>query len=181
MSNLKKEQELFFELSIASVFESAGKDDLALNSYMKSKAIKLPYNHPDLAFAFCGLGSVMYHMEEPAWALRLYLKARKIREDTIGGDTVDTATVYNNLGACMFMLERNEESKAYFELSNAILECELGAQHERTLTSSRNIKKINRTVLGIVPEYRPLWTTAVPAPVAKGGKKKKKKGKGKKK
>jgi len=94
---------------------------------MKARDIKLAYNHPDLAFAYCGLGSVFYHMEEPAWALRLYLKAREIREATIGGDTVDTATVYNNLGCCMFMLERNEEAKAYFELSNAIIECELGA------------------------------------------------------
>lgn len=46
-------------------------------------------------------------MEEPSFALRLYLKAKTIREETIGGDTVDTATVYNNLGCCMFMLERN--------------------------------------------------------------------------
>jgi hypothetical protein len=119
-------------------------------------------------------------MEEPAWSLRCYLKAREIREDHIGGDTVDTATVYNNLGCCMFFLERNEEAKAYFELANAILECELGPHHERTLTSARNINKIKRTDLGIVPEYRPLWTTALPHPCPKG-KKKKKKGKGKKK
>jgi tetratricopeptide (TPR) repeat protein len=135
---LKKEQELFFELSIGSVYESCGKDDLALNQYMKAKEIKLPTNHPDLAFPYCGLGSVLYQMEEPAWALRLFLKAREIREATLGGDTVDTATVYNNLGCCMFMLERNEEAKAYFELANAILDCELGPQHERTLTSKRN-------------------------------------------
>ena len=147
---------------------------------MKARDIKLPYNHPDLAFSYCGLGSVLYFMEEPAWALRAYLKARAIREATLGGDTVDTATVYNNLGCCMFMLERNEEAKAYFELANAILECELGAQHERTLTSKRNIAKINRTVLGITPEFRPLWTTAVPHPAPKSKKKKKKK-KGKKK
>ena len=105
--NLKKEQEMFYDLSIASVYESSGKDDLALNYYMKAKDIKLPYGHPDEAFPLCGLGSVLYHMEEPAWALRLYLQARNIREDTLGGDTVDTATVYNNLGCCMFMLERN--------------------------------------------------------------------------
>jgi hypothetical protein len=140
---------------------------------MKSKDVKLPYNHPDIAFSFCGLGSVLYHMDEPAWALRLYLKAREVRENTIGGDTVDTATVYNNLGCCMFMLERNEEAKAYFELANAILECELGFQHERTLTTKRNILKINRTVLNIVPEFRPLWTTYVPHPAPKTGKKKK--------
>ena len=81
---------------------------------MKAKSVKLVYNHPDLAFPFCGLGSVFYHMEEPAWALRLFLGARAIREETLGGDTVDTATVYNNLGCCMFMLERNEEARAYF-------------------------------------------------------------------
>lgn len=44
---LKKEQDLYLELSIASVYESAGKDDLALNSYINAKAVKLPYNHPD--------------------------------------------------------------------------------------------------------------------------------------
>ena len=117
-------------------------------------------------------------MEEPAWALRLFLKARKIREETLGGDTVDTATVYNNLGCSMFMLERNEEAKAYFELAQAILECDLGPQHERSLTAARNVSKVNKTVLGIVPEYRLLWTTAVPHPcpkVKKGKKKKKKK------
>ena len=73
---LKKEQELFFELSIGGVYESCGKDDLALNQYMKAREIKLPTNHPDQAFPYCGLGSVLYHMEEPAWALRLFLKAR---------------------------------------------------------------------------------------------------------
>ena len=38
----------------------------------------------------------------------------------------------------MYMLERNQESKAYFELSNAIMDAELGPQHERTLTVSTN-------------------------------------------
>lgn len=44
---LKKEQEMFFQLSIASVYESCGKDDLALHYFIKSKTVKLPYNHPD--------------------------------------------------------------------------------------------------------------------------------------
>lgn len=80
------------------------------------------------------------------------------------------------------MLERNLEAKAYFELSNAILECELGAQHERTLTTARNLKKIGRTnyLLENNPEFRPLWTCFVPHPCPKAKKKGKKK-KGKKK
>lgn len=89
---------MFFELSLGSVYESSGRDELALAKYLSAKEIKLVYNHPDQAFPFCGLGSVLYHMEEPVWALRAYCKAREIREERLGGDTVDTATVYNNLG-----------------------------------------------------------------------------------
>jgi hypothetical protein len=81
----------------------------------------------------------------------------------------------------MYMLERNQESLAYFELAQAILECELGPSHERTMTAQRNIMKSKRTVLGIKPEFRLLWTTALPHPAPKNKKKKKgKKGKGKK-
>lgn len=71
----RPEQELFFHLSIGSVHESAGKDDLALASYKSAKEVAeiLPGTHPDRAFSYCGLGSVLYHMEEPAYALRLYL------------------------------------------------------------------------------------------------------------
>ena len=87
------------------------------------------------------------------WALRSYFEARNIREMRLGGDTVDTATVYNNLGCCMYQLERNQEANAYFELAFAILEFELGPNHERTLTVGRNLKKIKRTVLNIVPEF----------------------------
>ena len=106
-THLRPEQELYFELSLGSIYESAGKDDIAMSCYMRALDIKLQYNHPDEAFAYCGLGSVLYHIDEPAWALRCYLKARQIREDRLGGDTVDTAAVYNNIGACMYILERN--------------------------------------------------------------------------
>ena len=34
----------------------------------------------------------------------------------------------------MLLIERNLEASAFFELAEAILECELGASHERTLT-----------------------------------------------
>ena len=146
---LRHEQELYFELTLGPIYESSGKDDIAISCYMRARAIKLVSNHPDQAFAYCCLGSVMYHIDEPAWALRCFLKARKIREERIGGDTVDTATVYNNLGCTMYMLERNQECKAYFELANAIMEAELGPNHERTRTTFRNAEKSKRTVLNI--------------------------------
>lgn len=114
-------------MSLGSVYESGGKDEIAISCYMEALTdVQLPYNHPDAAFPYCGLGSVFYHVDEPAWALRCFLKAREIREERLGGDTVDTATVYNNLGCCMYMLERFQEARAYHKLSNAIMEAELG-------------------------------------------------------
>ena len=108
-------EELYFDMSLGSIYESCNLDDISIPCYMRAIDINLVYtNHPDKAFPYMGLGSVMYHIDEPAWALRCFLKAREIREATLGGDTVDTATVYNNLGCCMFMLERSEEAKAYF-------------------------------------------------------------------
>ena len=139
---LRPEFELYFLMSLGSCYESAGKDEFAIAQYIQAIGeLILPDNHPDKAFPYCGLGSVLYHIDEPAWALRCYLQAREIREERLGGDTVDTATVYNNIGCCMYILERNQECKAFFELSNAIMEQELGPHHERTLTTARNVQK----------------------------------------
>lgn len=80
----------------------------------------------------------------------------------------------------MYMLERNQESKAYFELSNAIMNAELGPHHERTLTTKRNLLKSDRTFLDAKPEFRQMWETAMYHPCPPAGKKGKKK-KGKKK
>jgi tetratricopeptide (TPR) repeat protein len=44
---LRPEQELYFELSLGSIYESCGKDDIAMSCYMKARAIKLPADHPD--------------------------------------------------------------------------------------------------------------------------------------
>lgn len=45
-------------------------------------------------------------MEEYELSLRCFLKAREIREKLHGVEHVDTAASYNNLGCCMFMIDR---------------------------------------------------------------------------
>jgi hypothetical protein len=47
VAKLRNELELFFEMSLGSVYESCGKDDIALSCYMRAKKINLVYNHPD--------------------------------------------------------------------------------------------------------------------------------------
>ncbi len=141
-STFKVEYDLFFELSIANVLESAGQDEIALMKYISAKNVcakGLPSHHPDVAIPYCGIASVLYHLEEFSFALRGYLKVKEIREECLGGNTVDTATTYNNLGCSMMALGRYQEAKAYFMLGHAILQMELGPTHERTMTVRQGV------------------------------------------
>lgn len=182
---LKVEIDLFFELTRGGIYESCEKDTLALGQYAGTKLIsdRLPFNHPDRALVYCGLGSVLHHLGMPDLALRCYLMARKIRERTLGGDTVDTASSYNNIAVCFNELGRHQEAFVYFELSEAILDALLGPNHPRTLTVRQNIERVKRQSILSFPEYQVLWSKQMIDPFPKGGKKKKgKKGKkGKKK
>ncbi len=75
---------------------------------------------PDRVLPYAGIGSVCFHIMEYEWAVRCFLKVRSIREKTQGGDTVDCATIYNNLGCCMLKLNRFREANAYLKLAKAI-------------------------------------------------------------
>ena len=58
------------------MYESAGRDDFALQKYLNCKGLgeRTEFNNPDRALAFCGLGSVLYHMEEYKLSARCFLK-----------------------------------------------------------------------------------------------------------
>jgi hypothetical protein len=179
---LKADVELFFEMTKGAIYESCKKDELALGQYFACKSIsdRLGFNNPDRALLFCGLGSVLTHLGQYRLALRSFLMAKKIRERCIGGDTIETATVYNNLGVCMYYLTRYQEGFAYFELGEAILMMLLGPHHARTLTVKQNINKIKRQNLLATPDFKVLWTKQFVDPFPKKKKKgKKKKGKSK--
>ena len=90
------------------------------------------------------MGEVFFEMEEYELASRAFLKAREIRESVLGLEHVQTASVFNNLACCYFMLQRSQEALGYIEIAEVVLDTELGAHHERTMTSRNNFKKISR-------------------------------------
>ena len=90
-------------------------------------------------------------------AARSFLKAREIRESVLGLEHVQTATVFNNLACCFFMLRRSQESLGYVEIAEAVLDTELGSHHERTMTSRNNFKKISRGTFDNQPAFRKFW------------------------
>ncbi|EGR33345.1 hypothetical protein IMG5_055690 [Ichthyophthirius multifiliis] len=172
--------EIFFDYFKGSLFLSAGREDLALSSFYSSKypADKLSLDSPDKALPYCGLGTAFYRMEEYTLALRCFLKARELREYAIGGDNMETATVYNNIGCSMMRLNRNLEAATYFELSYAIFDLEIGQFHIRTSTVARNYQKCKKQGISYLPEFKTMWITYEQDPLKK--KKSNKKGKTKK-
>jgi tetratricopeptide (TPR) repeat protein len=144
-----------------------------------SETTKLPFNNPDRSLAFFGLGEVLYEMQEWGWAARCFLKAREIREDVLGLEHVQTATVFNNLACCFCMLGRLKEALGYAEIAEVVLGEALGEMHERTLTCCENLRKIRRTTIENQPEYRKMWEVFEEDQFEK--KKKSNEGKGKKK
>ena len=80
------------------------------------------------------------------------------------------------------MLRRSQESLGYIEIAEAVLDTELGAHHERTMTSRNNMKKIARGTFDNQPAFRKFWEVFEEDMFEKKKKKKKKDdGKGKKK
>ena len=48
------------------MYESADREDIALEKYLAAKTLieKFPINAPDRAIPFCGIGNIFYNMEE---------------------------------------------------------------------------------------------------------------------
>lgn len=90
-------------------------------------------------------------------AARSFLKSREIRESVLGLQHVQTASVFNNLGCCFFMLGRSQQALGYIEIAEVVLDTELGPHHERTMTSRYNLKKITRGMFENKPAFRKFW------------------------
>ena len=79
------------------------------------------------------------------------------------------------------MLERGYEALGYIEIAEVVLDTELGENHERTLISRQNQKKITSGTFDHHPEYRRFWEVFEEDKFAGKKKKKGKDAKGKKK
>ena len=109
---------LYFQLTFGSLYENLDYDLISLKYYSEAKSIseKLLIVDPDSALIYCFLGEIFVKMQEYEWALRSYQMAKKIREETIGGDTPDTAAIYNNLGVVSFLMQSYLPANGYFKL-----------------------------------------------------------------
>ena len=138
--------DLFFSLTFGSYYQELNYNITAMKYYFNARKItdKFLSDNPDSALVYCYLGSLFLDLKEFDWSLRCYQYAKEWREKTIGGDTLDTAAVYNNLGVVAFYMESVLPSKNYLNLAYEITRSILGLGHPRTLFIKSNLAKISQ-------------------------------------
>ena len=138
--------DLFFDLIFGSFYQELNLNIQALKYYYKARMTtdKFRSDNPDCALVYCYLGSIFLDMKEFEWSFRCYQYAKECREKIIGGDTLDTAAIYNNLGVVSFYMESFLPAKNYLNLAYEITRSILGLGHPRTLYIKSNLSKLSQ-------------------------------------
>lgn len=174
INKINWQTELFFNLTFGSLYENLNYDLVSIKYYFEAFHIseKFINANPDKALPFCFLGELFLKLQEFEWALRAFLKAKIIREETIGGDTIDTATIYNNLGVVAYCMESYIPANGYFQLAYEIYKKLFGINHPRTILVKANIGKLNQLNFNKKIQFKSLSLYTTPAQLVKNPKKK---------
>ena len=175
INKINWQTELFFNLTFGSLYENLNYDLVTIKYYLEACHIseKFISANPDKALPFCFLGEFFLKLQEFEWALRAFIKAKIIRENTIGGDTIDTATIYNNLGVVAYCMESYIPANGYFQLAYEIYKNLFGINHPRTILVKGNIGKLNQLNYNKQIQFKTLSLFTSPAQLVKNPKKKK--------
>ena len=138
--------DLFFALTFGSFYQELNLNVQAIKYYYKARMItdKFRSDNPDNALVYSFFGSIFLDLKEFEWAFRCFQFAKENREKIIGGDTLDTAAIYNNLGVVAFYMESFLPSKNYLNLAYEITRSILGLNHPRTLYIKSNLAKLSQ-------------------------------------
>ena len=167
--------DLFFFFLFGSLYDTLNYDVVAIRYYNECVRIteKLIGADTDTSLPYCFIGELFLKLQEYTWALRSFMKAKKVREETIGAETPDTASIYNNLGVVSYYLESYLPAIGYFKLAYEIYKKMLGLTHPRTMLIKSNLTKMNQLNFNKEVEFKTLSKIATPAQLIKNPKKKK--------
>ena len=138
--------DLFFSLTFGFFYQEINLNIAATKYYFKARMIsdKLRSDNPDNALVYSFFGSLFLDLKEFEWAFRCFQYAKDFREKILGGDTLDTAAIYNNLGVVAFYMESFLPAKNYMNLAYEITRSILGLGHSRTLYIKSNLAKLSQ-------------------------------------
>lgn len=137
---------LYFNLILGSILETMELFGKAIIFYSEARRItltSLSSGNPDIALVYCFIGGLLIKLNEPEYALRSYWKAKTLREGLIGGESLDTNAVYNNIGVCFYYLKEYYEAYGFIKLAYETYK-EYDIFHERTISIRENLSKVNQ-------------------------------------
>ena len=173
--------DIYFMCALGSVYESEEQDRVALLQFQDARQLaeELPPGHPVRALTWSFVGGVYTHMGEFRLALETFRKARAIRLITMPEDHVDVALLDNNIAVCLDSMGRSKEALAMFKAARDVFAAQLGPEHPRHYTASRNAVKCHHRIFSdfqpVVPDVA---ASAVYDPTATKKKRRKKKTEG---
>jgi hypothetical protein len=155
----------YFVFSIGLSYESADLQQLAIATYELARQLAEKAFGPSsclVASALCQQGCIWFHQRQITAALRVFFKAREIREDSVGYDHADTAGVLNNIGACFDCLNRFTEARDCYAAARDILVETCDASHPRLGIVSKNLANSGRHSLDFEVSFEPLRAMQLP-------------------
>ena len=168
--------DLFFSLTFGFFYQEINLNIAATKYYFKARMIsdKLRSDNPDNALVYSFFGSLFLDLKEFEWAFRCFQYAKDFREKILGGDTLDTAAIYNNLGVVSFYMESFLPANSYFNLAYEITRSILGLRNPRTLFIKSNISKMSQLNFNKEVSFKTLGKYPTPTMLVKNPKRKKK-------
>ncbi|CAK0794959.1 unnamed protein product, partial [Prorocentrum cordatum] len=157
---------VFFCCEVASLCTAVHQDALAARLLWRARRASeaLPGHHPLAVAPWAGLCRVALHAGHHDAAARAALRARSIREQSLGPDTLETATAYNNLACCLHALGRPYESSVYLEIAAEVMRELAGEDHPRAQVVVRNLGRARSEKRRLVCDVPHLFALPVKAP-----------------
>ncbi len=155
----------YFVFSIGLSYESADLQQMAIATYDLARQLAeqaFGASSCLVASALCQAGCIWFHQRQITASLRSFFKARSIREDAMGYDHADTASLLNNIAACFDCLNRFTEARDCYTSAREILQEACDASHPRLQIVSKNLVNSGRHSLDFEVSFEPLRAMQLP-------------------
>ncbi len=155
----------YFVFSIGLAYESADLQQLAVATYELSRQLAeqaFGANSCLVATALSQASCIWFYQRQITAALRSFSKARGIREDSVGYDHADTASLLNNMAACFDCLNRFSEARDCYSAAREILQATCDSSHPRLQIVAKNLVNSGRHSLDFEVSFEPLRAMVLP-------------------
>ena len=144
-SEISLDLDMYIGLCKGNVYQSCGDDEQSLLQYMEALNNAMNKANKDWEIVTLNsIGTLAYYSLRYDVALMCFYTVALYRSSSYGEGSADTATAWNNEGACLYCLNKRKESRIKFEKSWSILCDVLGHRAPRAVVVWKNLEKARR-------------------------------------